>query len=177
MSAVAWVSGCVVGGTLGTPFVVGAIKAWYRKIALPTWTPPDRIFAPVWTSLYAMMGLAASRVAAASGVGSAPIVHFLSHLAFNIAWAPVFFGLQNLRAALYMQYALVASLAVLLVQYNAAAGAFSALLLGPYMVWLLFATVLNLRICALNPTRQAYNTAMLQADLAKLQARAAAMVA
>ena len=62
--AINWCVGCVVGGPLGTPFVVGAIKTWYRKISLPSWTPPDRIFAPVWTSLYAMMGLATARVAA-----------------------------------------------------------------------------------------------------------------
>ena len=177
LSAASWVTGCVLSGTAGTPFVVGAIKTWYRKIPLPTWTPPDRIFAPTWTTLYAMMGLSTSRVAAAAGLASAPTLHFLAHLVANVVWAPIFFGLQRLRLALYLNVALIASLAVLILQYNAAAGAASALLLCPYMAWLLFATALNFRICALNPTSQAYNSAMLQADLAKLQARAAAMVA
>lgn len=174
MSAASWISGCVVGGTLGTPFVVGAIKTWYRKIPLPTWTPPDRIFAPVWTSLYAMMGLATSQVAVVAA--SAPVLHFLSHFCVNIAWAPVFFGLQRLRLALFMNYALCASNAVLIMQYKAAAGLSSALLLVPYMVWLLFATALNLRICKLNPTTQGYNNARWQADINKLQKRAATTV-
>jgi len=169
--------GCVVGGTLGTPFVIGAIKAWYRKIELPTWTPPDRIFAPVWTSLYAMMGLATSKVVTSSGIAAAPVLHFLSHLCINLLWAPVFFGLQRLRLALYMNIALCASLAVLMTQYRAAAGIWSAVLLCPYMLWLLFATALNLRICKLNPTKQGYNNARWQADLAKLQKRAGNMVA
>jgi len=176
-AAASWVAGCVFGGTLGTPFVVGAVKTWYRKIALPTWTPPDRIFAPVWTSLYAMMGLATARVAASSGITSAPVLHFLSHLCVNVLWAPVFFGMQRLRFALYMNVGLTASLAVLLTQYRAAVGTACALLLAPYMGWLLFATALNFRICTLNPTRQSYNNARWQADLAKLQLRAASLAA
>ena len=176
MSTASWAIGCVLGGTAGTPFVVGAIKAWYRKIPLPTWTPPDRIFAPVWTSLYAMMGIATAQVAFARGGASAPVLHFLAHFVCNIAWAPVFFGLQKLRLAFFMNLGLIASLATLIVQYYAAAGAVSALLL-PYMAWLLFATALNLRICALNPTSLGYNNARWQADLAKLQSKAAALVA
>eukprot|EP00308_Calcidiscus_leptoporus_P023087 CAMPEP_0119386504 /NCGR_PEP_ID=MMETSP1334-20130426/96286_1 /TAXON_ID=127549 /ORGANISM="Calcidiscus leptoporus, Strain RCC1130" /LENGTH=177 /DNA_ID=CAMNT_0007408017 /DNA_START=1 /DNA_END=534 /DNA_ORIENTATION=- len=176
MSAAAWISTCVGGGTLGTPFVIGAIKTWYRKIRLPAWTPPDRVFAPTWTSLYAMMGLAAARVSARSGMASAPVVHFLAHLCVNLLWAPVFFGLQRLRLALYMNVALIASLAVLIMQFGAAEGGTTALLLCPYMAWLLFATVLNFRICTLNPTRQAYNNARWQADLARLQKRAASLV-
>ena len=171
---ISWCIGCVVGGTAGTPFVVGAIKTWYRKISLPTWTPPDRIFAPTWTSLYAMMGFATAQVAGLRGVASAPVLHFIAHYAVNLLWAPVFFGLQRLRPALFMNYALTLSLGVLIAQY-AAVSATTALLLAPYLCWLLFATALNYRICALNPG--AYNNARWQADLAKLQKRAASMVA
>jgi len=179
MSATAtWMSGCVISGALGTPFVVGAIKTWYRKINLPTWTPPDRVFAPTWTSLYAMMGLATAQVSAVSGgVGRLAVVHFAMHLCVNLLWAPVFFGLQRLRLALYMNVGLALSLATLIAQYNAAAGPVSALLLCPYMGWLLFATALNFRICTLNPTSQAYNNARWQADLSQLQNRAASLVA
>lgn len=173
----AWVGGCVLSGTAGVPSVVGATKTWYRKIPLPTWTPPDRVFAPVWTSLYAMMGLATARVAAAAGVLSAPVVHFLAHLCVNLLWAPIFFGLQRLRLALLMNVALIASLSVLLGQYGIAAASPSALLLCPYMGWLLFATALNFAICRLNPTARGYNNARWQADLAKLQKRAASIAA
>ena len=177
MSAASWITGCVFGGTLGTPFVVGAIKTWYRKILLPTWTPPDRIFAPVWTSLYAMMGFAAARVSATSGVASSPLLHFIAHFCINLLWAPVFFGLQRLRLALVMNFVLIASLTGLIAQFCGAAGTATAFLLCPYMAWLLFATALNFQICVLNPTRQGYNNARLQADLARLQKHAADVVA
>jgi len=165
-----WITGTVVGGTLGTPAVVGAIKAWYRKIPLPAFTPPDRIFAPVWTTLYAMMGLAAARVSSTAGM-SAAVLHFLSHYAVNIVWAPVFFGLQRLRLALFMNFFLCGSCAVLIKQY-AAVSLSAGLLLVPYLAWLLFATGLNLAICRLNPTAGGYNNARCQADLARLQRRA-----
>ena len=98
-----------VAGTAGTPFVIAAIKDWYRKIPLPSWTPPDRVFAPTWTSLYAMMGIATSRVVASSGF-SPPVLHFFAHYMVNLAWAPVFFGLKKLRLAFVMNVALIASL-------------------------------------------------------------------
>ena len=167
-STTAWAVGCVVGGTVGTPFVIRATKTWYRRIPLPTWTPPDRVFAPTWTTLYAMMGIAAARVARTSGGTSPAVVHFVAHYGLNLMWAPVFFGLQRLWLALFMNFALIASLAVLIVQY-AAVSRSSALLLLPYMAWLLFATALNVAICKLNPMSQGYSNARLQADTARLQ--------
>merc|ERR1719390_26932 len=54
-----WVAGACVGGVLGTPCVVAATKSWYGDgtLKLPSWTPPKGIFAPVWTALYACIGL------------------------------------------------------------------------------------------------------------------------
>ena len=166
-----WVVGSVAGGAAGTPVVLAATRTWYRRIELPSWTPPDQIFAPVWTSLYAMMGLASAQVAGVRGVGCAAVMHFGVHYAVNLAWAPVFFGLRKLRLALAMQVALVASLAVLIAQY-AGVAASAGLLLLPYMAWLLFATWLNVVICRLNPTVGGYNNAQFQADLLALQRRA-----
>ncbi len=167
-STARWAVGCVIGGTVGTPFVIRATQTWYRRIPLPAWTPPDRIFAPTWTTLYAMMGVAAARVARISGATSPAVLLFMAHYCLNVLWAPVFFGLQKLRFALFMNFALIASLAVLIVQY-AAVSRSSALLLLPYMAWLVFATALNVAICKLNPTSQGYSNARLQADTARLQ--------
>ncbi|KAL1498935.1 hypothetical protein AB1Y20_013456 [Prymnesium parvum] len=164
----------VTGGALGTPFVVGAIRTWYRRIPLPGWTPPDRVFAPVWSSLYAAMGVATAIVGGARGFASPPVVHFAAHYAANLAWAPVFFGLRRLRLALALNLALCASLALLVAQYSRASAA-AGLLLLPYLAWVLFATALNVAICRLNPTEGGYNNAMLQAELAQLQRRASAI--
>ena len=167
-STARWAAGCVIGGTVGTPFVIRATQTWYRRISLPAWTPPDRVFAPTWTTLYAMMGVATAQVARTSGVTSPAVLLFMAHYCLNVMWAPVFFGLQKLRFALFMNFALIASLSVLIVQY-AAVSRSSALLLLPYMAWLVFATTLNVAICKLNPTSQGYSNARLQADTARLQ--------
>ena len=171
LSTVGWMSACVVGGVTGTPAVIKATSTWYRRIPLPDWTPPDRVFAPVWTTLYGLMGFAGSRVAGALGMGSPPILHFIAHYAANVAWAPIFFGAQALRPALFLNFGLIASCGVLIKQYAAVSGA-AALCLVPYMAWLLFATALNAEICKLNPSN-GYNNAKWQADLARLQKAAA----
>ena len=163
-----WAAGCVIGGTAGTPFVIRATQTWYRRIPLPVWTPPDRVFAPAWTTLYALMGVATARVAKTSGATCPAVLLFMGHYCLNVLWAPVFFGLQKLRLALLMNFALIGSLSVLIVQY-AAVSRSSALLLLPYMAWLVFATALNVAICKLNPTSQGYSNARLQADTARLQ--------
>ena len=51
--------GAAAAGSLGT---AAGLKDWYRGIAKPAWTPPDAVFGPVWTALYAMMAVAAWRV-------------------------------------------------------------------------------------------------------------------
>lgn len=150
-----WIGGAVVGGVAGTPFVVRATTSWYRAIPKPTWCPPDRIFAPVWTTLYASMGYAASRVAAAAGARSRPIELALAHYALNIAWAPIFFGLKYFKTALVVQVLLVASLVEIMRQFLAVSGVLSAALLAPYLLWLVFATALNFELCRLNPNPRA----------------------
>ena len=55
-SAVPWVVGSILGGCTGTPLVIKATSSWYREIELPNFTPPDKIFAPVWTALYGTVG-------------------------------------------------------------------------------------------------------------------------
>jgi translocator protein len=168
--------GHVIAGTLATPFVIKAVKTWYARIPLPTWTPPNNIFAPVWTFLYASIGVAVARVARVKGWQSIPVVLWSLHMALNLSWAPLFFGMAKLRAGLVVQCMMVASLPVLMVMF-AAVDSTAALLLMPYMAWISFATVLNYAICKLNPMDgTGYSNAMLEADIAKLQKEAAQKV-
>ena len=56
-----WVAGSILGGAAGTPFVVKATNSWYSDptvLKLPSWTPPNKVFMPVWTALYGLIGLA-----------------------------------------------------------------------------------------------------------------------
>jgi len=170
-----FVVGHVVGGALAVPLVAGATRTWYRKIPLPSWTPPDRVFGPVWTALYAAMGVAVARVVQRQAVWkSSAVVLWMVHYALNLTWAPVFFGLKRLRLGLWINYLLVGTLGAVLPLF-AESNQLSALLLVPYAAWLIYATILNLAICRLNPVLDArgYNDAKFQADLIRLQEEAA----
>jgi tryptophan-rich sensory protein len=170
-SPITWALLHVIGGASGAPIVAKATKpgGWYKKIDLPEWTPPDRLFAPVWTTLYACMGVSAARVASTQITPvSLPMVLWGVHMFLNLIWANVFFGMKRLRMGMWINSALVVTLAVIIpifYQHNPV----SAYLLLPYAAWLSFATFLNNSVCKRNPTIGGYNAAKLQSDLIQLQ--------
>lgn len=171
-SAAYWATSHVFGGALAAPMVMKASKSWYRQIDLPSWTPPDAIFGPVWTCLYSCMGLAAAKIYNTKPVSQLAMGLWGIHCILNLLWAPVFFGKQRLRLGFWLIALQLASLAVVVpIFYQIQPSA--ALLLTPYALWLTFATLLNKAICKRNPTSNGYNDAMLQADLLKLQQDAA----
>jgi len=152
--AAVWVGSSVVGGLVGTPSVVRAVKSWYAELPKPSWCPPDRVFAPVWTCLYASMGYSALLAKRSAGLDSLPVRLFFAHYLLNLSWAPLFFGLKKLRAACALNFVLIGSLAAVMGSF-APLNPLSASLLVPYMAWLCFATVLNIEICRLNPVASA----------------------
>lgn len=175
-SPVTWAIGHMIGGVLATPLVIKATNSWYTKIALPSWTPPNRVFAPVWTCLYSAMGVSAARVyqsRSLAGVSVAPALGlWAAHYALNLVWAPTFFGKKRLRLGMAINCLLVTTLATVIPMFYQI-NPLSGLLLLPYLAWLTYATVLNNAICKLNPTVKGYNEAMLQSDLFQLQQKAA----
>lgn len=169
-----WALGHVVGGSTGTPLVTQATQTWYRKIDLPSWLPPDRIFGPVWVTLYSCMGIAAGRIyrATAESTQQKLMAVWGLHCVLNVLWAPMFFGLQRLRAGFWISMLSITSLLWIIPAFYQIQPVASFLLL-PYLAWLIFATFLNKEICKRNPTKQGYNNAMLQAGLCRLQSDAA----
>lgn len=180
--------GHILGGCTGTPIVVRATKTWYNRIPLPSWTPPNFVFAPVWTLLYGLMGVSVSRIMAAGVSSSNALNLWKIHYVLNLLWAPLFFGFQYLRVGLVINFALVSTLLVIMKLFYAI-DPVSAYLQLPYFLWLIYATKLNQAICKLNPMingmnearlqadlcfyGEGYNDAMLEYDIAKLQAAAA----
>lgn len=171
--------GHVIAGASGAPIVVQATRpkdGWYRRIDLPSWTPPDKIFAPVWTTLYAMLGVSIGRVVVqlpSSPTRTLTLVTWTIHMLFNLAWAPVFFGLQRLRLGQALNIGMLLTLLGILYPAMYRLSALTSMyLLVPYTLWLSFATCLNGSICRRNPTRGGYNNAKFQAQLAKLQTQA-----
>jgi translocator protein len=139
----AWVALSFVPAAVGAPFPA---PAWYRRLRKPPWSPPSWVFGPVWTLLYALMGVAAWLVASGSRAGRAPaLAAFGAQLALNAAWTPIFFGLRRPGLALAEIVATLAAVAMttaLFLRQRTLAG----LLLLPYLAWTAFATLLNAEI-------------------------------
>lgn len=135
-------------GLIGSQFPPGE---WYAALARPAWNPPDWVFAPVWTTLYCLMGISAWLVWRRSGWREAAgaLGLFFLQLAFNALWSWLFFGLHRMDIAL-------AEILVLAATIAATAWSFwrhsrtAAWLLLPYLAWVLFATVLNATLWQLN---------------------------
>ncbi len=173
-----WVVAHVVTGVSGAPIVATATRrdsGWYNKIPLPAFTPPNAIFAPVWTVLYALMGIAVGRIydLSQSPIRTLALLTWSFHIVLNLTWAPIFFGFQMFRMGLVINVALWSSLVGIVLPTFYHLSASSAFLLLPYALWLTFANILNWDICRLNPTKQGYNNAKFQAQLSQLQQRAA----
>lgn len=140
---------------LGLGFIAGQITApnipgWYAGLAKPSFNPPNWVFAPVWTTLYVFMAIAAWRVWCTQGWRSKGLALWLIQLALNFAWSVLFFGAHNPGAALadlaVLWLAIVATLTVFW-----RADRVAGLLLTPYLVWVSFAGVLNYWVWQLNP--------------------------
>jgi benzodiazapine receptor len=154
----------ILGGCSGTPIVVRATKSWYNRIPLPSWTPPNFVFAPVWTTLYGLMGVSVSRILKSVGRDNIAMKLWAVHYVLNLVWAPVFFGFQQLRLGLAINVFLISTLSVIIPLFHRI-DPLSAYLQVPYLLWLLYATKLNQSICKLNPMVEGVNEARLQADL------------
>ncbi len=142
---------CFAAAAVGGSLTASSVGGWYQTLAKPALNPPDWVFGPVWTTLYAMMAVAAWLVWRRGGwrAQRGPLVLFFIHLAINVAWSGVFFGLQSpgggLAVIVLLWLAIVATAAVFWRQSRAA-----ALLLMPYLVWVSFASYLNFAIWRLN---------------------------
>ena len=124
---------------------------WYKDLAKPGWTPPSWVFGPVWTALYAMMGVAAWLVWRQAGLAEAalPLTFFVMQLFFNGMWSWIFFGRQNIGLAfaeIVLLWILILVTMVLFWKRQTMAGA----LFLPYFLWVSFAAVLNYAIWRLN---------------------------
>src|SRR5690606_17648704 len=87
----------VVVAAIGAAVTAPAIETWYTTLVKPSFNPPNALFSPVWTLLYALMALAVFRITR-FGVGKADQValQFYSlQLALNLFWSIAFFGLQQ----------------------------------------------------------------------------------
>lgn len=143
---------CLSAGAIGSIFTTPAIPTWYAGLNKPFFNPPNWIFAPVWTALYIMMGIAAHLVSkelkkneeAAKGLAV-----FSVQLILNAVWSVVFFGAKDLFLALIVIAILWFLIALTIMQFGKVSRD-AALLLYPYIVWVSFASVLNAAVWLMN---------------------------
>ncbi|MBN9588439.1 MAG: hypothetical protein BGN85_06560 [Alphaproteobacteria bacterium 64-11] len=136
-------------GAAASLFTEPNVATWYAGLVKPSFNPPNWVFAPVWTTLYVLMAVAAWRVWHKTGLRDPALYAFGAQLLLNFCWSGIFFGLHQpgfaLAELLLLNLAILATL-VLFWRRDPIAG----MMLVPYLGWTCFAGLLNYEIWRLN---------------------------
>ena len=151
ISLAGWIGLCFTVAGVSSSFTASAIPGWYRTLNRPGIAPPNWVFAPVWTLLYALMAIAAWYVwlSASSTFRTWGLVLFLVQLALNFAWSWIFFRQHAIGAALFeviILWAFIGATTLLFARVTPVAAG----LMAPYWAWVTFATALNAGFWLLN---------------------------
>ena len=142
----------VAVGFLSSKVTQPVINSWCAGLTKPFFSPPNWLFAPVWTLLYVLMGWASGRVwyfGRRHLWGKTALYHFGAQLIFNGLWSLVFFGLKNSSAGLLVIIVLLI-LIERTIKWFRIVDKLSSYMLYPYLIWVCFATLLNGAILYLN---------------------------
>ncbi|HEX4511261.1 MAG TPA: TspO/MBR family protein [Burkholderiaceae bacterium] len=143
------VAAMVVAGLGGLSTDLGP---WYASLREPPWKPPDALFGPAWTLIYACAAAAGVRAWLATRLAAQRewmLVAFGLNATLNVVWSLLFFRLHRPDWALMEVGALWASI-VLLMGLLGRRSRGAAWLLAPYLVWVTFAATLNASVVELN---------------------------
>jgi tryptophan-rich sensory protein len=150
LALVGFIGLCLLVGAVGGSMTARAIPHWYQTLHEPAGTLPAWVFAPVWTVLYVMIGVAAWLIW--RRLGAAPPLRLWGwQLAANAIWAPAFFGLHSPAMALGVMIALLFLLAMTIRSFRRVQRT-AAILMVPYGAWCLYAAYLNAGFLLLNHT-------------------------
>ena len=139
-----WLGMCFGVAAISGSWTAAEIPGWYKTLVRPAIAPPNWVFAPVWTLLYALMAVAAWLVwqGEPSTWRSWGLVLFLLQLALNFAWSLIFFRLHALGAALVEVLVLWVAIGATTLVFSRVSP-LAAGLMAPYWAWVSFASVLN----------------------------------
>jgi len=143
---------CQLAGVVGSVFTRPAISSWYATLRKPTFTPPNWLFAPVWTMLFLLMGISAYliwREGLANREVKIALVIFGTQLVLNTLWSFFFFKLQSPLYGFVEIVILWFAILFTIIYFFKVSRAASFLLL-PYVFWVSFAAILNFYIWRLN---------------------------
>jgi len=129
-----------------------ADNPWFEELRKPSIYPPAATFGIVWTVLYFLMGVSFAAICSAWGsrYRIAAIIAFVAQFCLNLMWSPIFFMWHQISMALAVIVLLDVALVVTIFLFLKVRR-WAGLLLVPYLLWALFATLLNLQILQLNP--------------------------
>lgn len=148
-----WIAGTEAVGITSGLWTASSVKTWYPTLRKPSYQPPTWLFAPVWTTLYAMMGIAMHLVAeqrpADRSVVRIAKVLWGIQLVLNFLWSYLFFGRRAPLLAL-IDIAFLWLAIVLTTVAFAKVSRPAALLMLPYLLWVSFASLLNFDLWRLN---------------------------
>lgn len=139
-------------GATASFFTTPEIPGWYSTLQKPAWTPPNWLFAPVWTGLYFLMGIAFYQVWKAETpkrTKQSALFLYALQLLFNFFWSFLFFNQHQIGwafAEIVALWFLIGLTLFFFMKIDRIAG----ILLAPYLVWVSFAAALNHAIWKLN---------------------------
>ncbi|HUV70020.1 MAG TPA: TspO/MBR family protein [Terracidiphilus sp.] len=146
-----WSGLCFAVAAIGGRWTVGEVSGWYGTLTRPAIAPPNWVFGPVWSLLYALMAIAVWRVwlLAPSPMRTWALGLFLAQLALNLAWSWIFFHQHAIGAALAEIVLLWVFIAATTLLFNRIQP-LAAWLMAPYWAWVTFAAILNAAFWRLN---------------------------
>jgi benzodiazapine receptor len=149
LALVGFIGLCLLVGLSGGTITISSLHSWYPTLHRPPLTPPNWVFAPVWTVLYMMMGVAGWMVWQRNGA-SRPLRLWGWQLAANALWVPMFFGLHSPPLGLVVLMLMLCLLGMTIRAFLPVRRV-AAWLLVPYFLWDVFAAYLNFGFLVLNP--------------------------
>ncbi|GIK84008.1 MAG: TspO and MBR [Patescibacteria group bacterium] len=129
-----------------------SLPGWYESLNKPELNPPNWLFAPVWTTLYFLMGISLYLVWSSdskSKIKRPAILLFFVHLALNSLWSFVFFDWLDISLALLVIITIWLLIVLLMILFSRI-NKLASYLLIPYLVWVSFATYVNFEFWRLN---------------------------
>ena len=147
------VATCLAIGYFSGMATRSSITTWFPTLVKPIFNPPNWVFAPVWSMLYIMMGIAAglvwNRIETNKEAVKKALILFAIQLALNALWSILFFALHNPLLALLEIVLLWLMIYETYIQFKKI-DKIAGFLFIPYLAWVSFATVLNASIWWLN---------------------------
>lgn len=136
---------------IGSLFTTPNIASWYRTLTKPSFAPPNWLFAPAWTILYILMAIAAFLIYRKRENPKAKnaLTFYFIQLILNALWSIIFFGIHNPQLAFFEIIILWIFILFTLIKFYKIYRT-AGLLLIPYLLWVSFASILNLFVWLLN---------------------------